>query len=308
MADSWRIRVKVGKIDDYTREAWDRCEVGVWYGAWSAQDFRDAVSQKNVASATYLRNLPDQKNLAWNESDSFFYPAIKFGNIPNGDWIVVFLRETQEIGVAQICAEIQSEKNHPLNLYGETFKFRKLADKKKFKLSHLPGAYCLLPAQGRGNVHRFNGMQGHVDLLVKSQAEEDVSQALHQMQSEEFLDFLGAAEWESFCTAYLIIEEDLVPTGVSTGRTLPVFDIVGRRRRDGSRLYAQCKKDPNPQLMREEFLAVCSTLGPDDTAYFFGYGGCNNNNGAVTVFDKNSALNWLNTENGRHYFELFAAP
>jgi hypothetical protein len=50
-----------------------------------------------------------------------------------------------------------------------------------------------------------------------------------------FFDLLGASAWESFAFAYLILECEFIPTGLSTGRTLPIADIVGRRRSDGSR-------------------------------------------------------------------------
>ncbi|MGH9439114.1 MAG: hypothetical protein ACRD22_14750, partial [Terriglobia bacterium] len=220
---------------------------------------------------------------------------------------IVFFKETQQIGVAQICSGILSGESHPLNLREQIFKFRKLCNKKTFRLSHLPDAYHLLSTQGRSNVYRFNGMRRHADLLAQSQTEQDVSRAFREMESEDFLDFLGAAEWESFCTAYLITEEGFVPTGLSTGRTLPVVDIVGRRRENGSRIYAQCKKDLNPRQISDEFRALCSTLDPDDTAYFFAYGGCHGNHENMTVFDRDCALRWAATGNGRRYIELLTA-
>ncbi|HJU14955.1 MAG TPA: hypothetical protein VJ770_00670 [Stellaceae bacterium] len=307
MPEYWRIRVIVGNTEDRTRDAWNRDEVGVWYGASTAQDCIDALVQNNVTPANYLWNLPANRALNWDITDGFFRPLVRFTQIPVGDWAVVFFRETQQIGIAQICSIIQSDENHLLNLNGEIFKFRKLCNKRIFRLSHLPGAYHLLPGWGFGNVNRINGLQKHVSLLIQSQTEADVSRALRAMPHNDLLDFLGAAEWESFCTAYLIIEEGFVPTGLSTGRALPVVDIVGRRRGDGSRIYAQCKKDPNSQEVSNEFRALCSTLAARDTAYFFAYGGCHGNRENITVFDRDCAQRWVATENGRRYIELFTA-
>src|SRR5581483_6676759 len=60
----WRIRMREGEFStDHSQEAWDRNEVGIWYGAWSAEDFAKAESSKDVAA--YLSKLPEQRALGW---------------------------------------------------------------------------------------------------------------------------------------------------------------------------------------------------------------------------------------------------
>ena len=37
----WRIRMKYGG-EELTREAWERNEVGIWYGSWTAEELESA--------------------------------------------------------------------------------------------------------------------------------------------------------------------------------------------------------------------------------------------------------------------------
>src|ERR1700733_14798091 len=123
----WRVRVKVGYSDDFTKEAWDRDEVGVWYGAWSASDLEDALRENSSDPSAYLKELPCQLDLGWDSVD--VGPAVRFRNITSNDWVVVFLRNDQEIGLAHVCSEVKSSPDHQLNSNRETFKFRKIANK-----------------------------------------------------------------------------------------------------------------------------------------------------------------------------------
>ena len=41
-----RIRMR-DSSGDYTEQAWDRGEVGVWYGGWSTDDFQRARAEKD---------------------------------------------------------------------------------------------------------------------------------------------------------------------------------------------------------------------------------------------------------------------
>jgi len=169
--------------------------------------------------------------------------ARRFKDISDEDWVVIYLSDTQEIGLAKVKGSLCSKAKHPLNLnHGELFKYRRIRDKKTFRLLRLPDAYWLFPTQGRGNVHQFNNMREHVRLLAEHLNEDAINRAISQRPFDEMLDILGASAWESFCFAYLIWEEGFVPTGLSTGRTLPTVDIIGRRR-NGSRVFAQCKTD-----------------------------------------------------------------
>jgi hypothetical protein len=186
---------------------------------------------------------------------------------------------------------------------GESFKYREICDKKTFKLSKLPDAYRL-PAQGRSNVYQFKSMREHVRLLADHLNEDAINRAFGEKPFDELLDLLGASAWESFCFAYLIWEEEFVPTGLSIGRTLPKVDIIGRRR-NGSHIFAQCKKHPTRQAIDSDFLRLSESLAPDDTAFYFAYGGCVNeaaNN--IRVIDRKYALQWAETKNGQLYRRL----
>jgi hypothetical protein len=44
MVAYWRIRLK-NQDGDFTGAAWERSEIGIWYGAWSAEDFRNTNDQ-----------------------------------------------------------------------------------------------------------------------------------------------------------------------------------------------------------------------------------------------------------------------
>jgi len=187
---------------------------------------------------------------------------------------------------------------------GELFKYRRICDKKTFRLSRLPDAYWLLAAQGRSNVHQFNNIWEHVKLLAEHVNEDAINRAFGQRPFDELLDLLGASAWESFCFAYLIWEEDFVPTGLSTGRTLPTGDIVGRRR-NGSRIVAQCKKHPTEQPIEPEFRKLSESLAIEDTAFYFAYGGCSEEvPNSVRVIDRKFALQWADSENGQLYRKL----
>src|SRR5271165_4259159 len=102
----WRIRLKVAYSDEFTKEAWDRDEVGVWYGAWTSHDLTDALDRNASDPSAYLMELPSQRALGWNNLD--VGAAIRFTRITGDDWVMVFLRESQEIGLAQVCSELSS--------------------------------------------------------------------------------------------------------------------------------------------------------------------------------------------------------
>jgi hypothetical protein len=44
MVAYWRIRLK-NEQGEFTRQAWDRDQVGIWYGAWSVDDLKNAAVQ-----------------------------------------------------------------------------------------------------------------------------------------------------------------------------------------------------------------------------------------------------------------------
>jgi hypothetical protein len=238
-------------------------------------------------------------------SVSFVNTALRFKNISDEDWVLLYLSDKQQIALAKSQGPLLSDPNHPFNLpNGELFKYRRISDKKTFKLTDLPDAYWLLPTQGRSNVHEFNNMREHVRLLAEHMDVDAVNLAFSQKPFDELLDILGASAWESFCFAYLIWEEDFVPTGLSIGRTLPTVDIIGRRRRDGSRIIAQCKKDRTKQAIGSEFRKEADNLSIGDTAFYFAYGGCSEIPDNVRVVGRELVLEWAETGNGLLYKRL----
>lgn len=158
----WRIRMKVGNEHERTREAWDRDEVGIWYGAWTAQDWQEAVQRCSDNPRWHLNSLAAQRDLGWEVTKGYADTAWRFADIAETDWVVVYLRDNQTIGLARLAGELSSDANHPLNTDTELFKYCELKDKKTFAIGQLPDSYMLLGAQGRGNVHQFNSMANQV--------------------------------------------------------------------------------------------------------------------------------------------------
>jgi hypothetical protein len=106
----WRIRFRVAGSDDLTREAWERDEIGIWYGAWTASDLNDAISKHATNIGAHLNSLRSQRRLGW---DVDINTVMRFKNISEIDWIVIYLRDHKEIGLAKICSEIRSDPDHP---------------------------------------------------------------------------------------------------------------------------------------------------------------------------------------------------
>lgn len=98
------------------------------------------------------------------------------------------------------------------------------------------------------------------------------------------------------------MERSFIPTGLSTGRTLKAVDIVGRNRSTGKRIMAQCKKNSNPVSIEEGFI---ESLGPNDEAYYFAYGGCTDTHASIIIIDRSYVHKWINTPNGNLFKDLF---
>jgi hypothetical protein len=93
-----------------------------------------------------------------------------------------------------------------------------------------------------------------------------------------------------------------VPTGLSTGRTLPVFDIGGRRVPDGLHILAQCKKNPGSVLIDDSFAAAVTHYGTPHKAFYFAFGGCHGERPAsIEIVDRTKILAWAKTERGTMY-------
>jgi hypothetical protein len=316
MTAYWRIRLK-NQEGEYTHDAWKRDEVGIWYGAWSAEDFSNADDHRRTSQqiADILNRLPAQQKLiecgAWDGPIPGSYVSTTrrfFDKVSEGDWSVTYLADEQAIGIAQMYGVVLSVSDHPLNTSaGETFKYRKIRNKRTFELAQLPDAYRLVPTQGRGNVHQFSRMYEHIKLLAEHPTADEIVSELSKMPFDEQLDLMGASAWESFCVSWLIMERSFIPTGLSTGKTLKAVDIVGRNRMTGKRIIAQCKKDPEAVSIEEDFV---SSLAPDDEGYYFAYGGCTEapSRPGIHIIDGRFARKWAMTDNGKLFQALFLGP
>ena len=294
----WRIRIKYG--DEYlTRPAWEMDEVGIWYGAWGAEEFKAALKTENPL--TYLSKVNADRGLNWGVSSTYLNIAKRFDRIEAQDWVVVYFDSA--LHLAHISSELVSSQDHPLNRGGELFKHRKINSKKSFSLNRLPDAFRVLRSAGRGNVFQFWGGGELVTLLGEASTETDVTNILKSKPLDEALDLLGPTAWESVCLAYLVIEYEFVPAGLALGRTLADIDIVGRRKSDGARILAQCKKDPHPMAIADGFLEAIADLGENGMAFYFAYGGCSGSvQSTVRIVDRDAIYAWSKTELGARYF------
>jgi hypothetical protein len=295
MSRYWRIRMRAFDRD-WTREAWERDEIGIWYGVWSAEDFRRAMDRRQTADPVqYLSNVPKQAALGWVPTKAYIDTARRFAALDTNDWVVVYFDEALHLG--RPTGELESRADHPRNLAsGEVFKFRKVSAKKMFRLSLLPDPYRLVPPAGRGNVHEFGETNRKlVEYLASSADEGEVTTKISKLSREDWLDLLGPSGWESLCHAYLILRDRFVPTGLMVGRTLPLFDIVGRTE-EGKRVLGQCKKAPYAVAVDEEFLRACSEYPSEALFYYFAYRGCANAPKWLRVVTRDDIAKWLDED------------
>jgi hypothetical protein len=297
--------MKYGAYEDLNRHAWERNEIGIWYGAWGATELNTALQGEDPL--TYLSKVNKKRGLDWEISANCLNTAKRFSSISPRDWVLLYFEGT--ICLAHIRGEVRTSPDHELNRKGELFKYRKINSKKSFSLNRLPDAFRVLRSAGRGNVFHPRGGGELVKLLGDAETESDVTKALKSKPLDEALDLLGPTTWESVCHAYLAMKHQFVPVGLATGGTLADVDIAGRRRRDGARILAQCKKNPNPDAIAEGFLEAIADLGKNDMAFYFTYGGCSGTvPSRVTVVDRDAIRRWSKTGPGARYFGwLFGA-
>lgn len=220
----------------------------------------------------------------------------------------MFLPKRHEVGLARLEAGMTSTDDHPLNeakVDGngrELFKYRRVLQRKTFKLSELPDAYRLLSQQGRGNIHQFHGMREHVRLLAENSDTFALRAAVRAMPFDRLLDVLGASAWESVSLAYLILEHGFVPTGLSVGRTLKTLDLVGRELPSGARIIAQCQKSPGPVAIETDFKDAVLVHENAPLAFYFAFGGCQDVvPPGIEVVGRSEILTWIKTERGAMY-------
>jgi len=306
----WRIRMQPGDEND-AGEAWAQNKVGIWYGGWTSENLAKALRLPDKKRRlAYLDNLPRQKRLrdeeGWdNLSPAFLDTAIRFcTQIGQSDWVFVCFDDALHLaraGRRVHCSE-DSDFNRGLNL----FKFRVIKQKKRFRLTLLPDCFRLLPSAGRSNVHEVLQSRGLVKLLAESKDEQEVILALNSMPLAQMLDVMGPNSWESLCEAYLIVTRGFLPTGLSIGKTLATFDIVGRAE-GGRKILAQCKKDPTGVHISHEFK---SAVDRSADFYFFTYGRClESPPPGVTVIQRTHIQDWLEQDaKGKQYLTFLREP
>ena len=267
----WRIRIKYPN-EDLTKIAWKKGVVGIWYGAWTASDFEKLLNLARGEVADALTECNKRAGLAWKITPAFIDTAKRFWTISEHDWVFSCFDDSVHIAKVE-GVEIRPHKEFARG--GEQFKFRKLKLAKSFVLNELPDCFRLLASAGRGNVHQVGATRALVRLLADNNSEADVCAHFRQLSWEEWLNALGPHGWESLCLGYLVMEHDFVPTSLDVGRTLPFFDLIGRTR-SGQRIYAQCKKNPFPVTVGDDFTATLKPLVNTSLTFVFAYGGCMN--------------------------------
>ncbi len=311
----FRIRGKDADRTDHSKRVWEKHQVGVWYGAWSPEELDEAIKRCHChkrgkgAALEYMNNTPGQQKLGWKYTPQYFDTCRRFKDITEKkDWVWVYFEDTLCLG--QLSGGIQIQKDHELNnRNGELFHFRHVINQKRFPLAELPDSYRLLAPAGRGNVHQQkNSVYTRLlKILARCPNPQEVREFYASMPADEWLDFLSPTEWESLCLGYLIIEYDYVPTGLLPGRTLSVYDLVGKTR-DGCRILGQCKKSLDPYGVTEDFLIPCENekSSKQILRFWFSYGGWSEDPGyGIKLVDKTCIKKWLDTEKGKQYLAVF---
>ncbi len=295
----WRIRFNCNG-EELSSEAWHRDVIGIWYGAWNADDFEKAVGEPDPARR--LSSLTAQIALGWGVSDAYVSTARRFWGIDEEDRVFTYFDGM--IHLARVCSGVLRKPDPDLSRDGNLFKVRKITAKKSFALSRLPDSFRLLSSAGQSNVHEVPGTRRLIELLAESATEEDVSRGFQALPWGEWLDALGPKGWESLCLGYLILEESFLPTGLGVGYTLPTFDIVGRSQR-GYPVLAQCKKNPTPMDAPPEFLRACVEAKSDAHIYFFAYGGTQSVANRFSIVIGDQLKQWFESApHGRTYYRV----
>jgi hypothetical protein len=137
--------------ENLSKRAWKRGEVGIWYGAWSVDDWSTSLTMPD--QFRYLSELPQPSGRGeFRKTD--FDTAKRFISITENDLVVVFFDES--LYLARVHGGWKSRPNDSMNRNGEIFKYREIVDKKSFRLGRLPDSYRLISSAGRANVHEFS--------------------------------------------------------------------------------------------------------------------------------------------------------
>ena len=308
----FRIRGKDAVRDNHSQKAWEMGQVGIWYGAWLPEQLDEAINKYERdgidAALKYVNSTTEQKGFSWKYEKSYIYTCKRFRDIEEKkDWVVVYFDQTLHIG--QLKGGIKTDKQHELNKDGELFHYRSVINPKSFPLAELPDVARLIPQTGRSNVHEYNvpTYSKLLEILVEYPDPKQVTEYFKGMDTDDWLDFLSDAEWESLCLGYLIIEYNYVPTGLLPGRTLMNYDLVGKTIR-GIRILAQCKKSHDPYAVSDEFRDACDKRkNKEETLCFWcSYGGWDESSESdIKLVDKECIKNWLGSKKGKKYLNVF---
>lgn len=309
----WRIRMTFGAGGkDVTRSAWEKDIVGIWFGGWNAEEFAAAMQKSTVnEQRAYLSQSPAQSRL-FSLSAKDFNTCLKFNSIASTDWVYVYFDEAFHF--ARVNAKMETSCSEAFNFKNaafpdsppELFKYRRITEKKSFKLGQLPTPFLILRSAGRSNVvHEHNDSYWIlVKMLAGCSSEAEVCEKFGNLSLNEWLDLANDKTWEAISEAYLILEKDFVPVGLKVGGTLPDLDIVGCSR-DGTRILAQCKKHPRPVPIEDKFVSLCATFPDPKELFYFAFGGVSQSQSSIQIVDRTLIKNWIETTvNGKLYRKL----
>jgi hypothetical protein len=236
---------------------------------------------------------------------------LRFSKIEATDWVYVHFDNA--LHLARVRGALETSDSEVFNLKNssfpdappELFKYRRISEKKSFRLGQLPPSFLILRSAGRNNVYEHSDSYWHlVKLLAECQTEAEVWERFRSLSLVDWLRWASDKTWEAVCEAYLILERDFVPVGLKVGGTLAALDIVGCSKH-GTRILAQCKKHPHPVHIDLSFASLCATFSNPKELYYFAYGGVVQSPPEIRVIDATFMQSWMDTSaNGKLYKHL----
>lgn len=297
----WRIRMKYPN-DDMTSAAWKQGVIGIWYGAWNALQFETTLEKDRKEAGEILSKVNKRAGLDWDLSAGFVDTARRFWTISEQDWVFSYFHDC--IHLARVRSGVERSPHPQFTRGNELFKYRYITSQKTFALNRLPDCFRLLSSAGRGNVHQVIGTRMLIRLLAESKSETEVCGRFQKLSWNDWFEVLGPHGWESLCLGYLILTYNFLPTSLDIGHTLPLFDLIGKTPA-GDRIYAQCKKNPTPVELDEEFITIAKGLAKANQVFLFAYGGCVNTPDKVTLLTATELQAWFSgTKDGQKYMRL----
>ena len=300
-----RIRMTFGNGgEDYTGRAWEMDRVGIWYGSWLPDDLYGAYGDPNVrpviasSMALNLNEIMEARGSSCAISESGANTARRFDDLLSGSWVFVYFDRT--LHFAQIANDGLFCEPEMFQVGEELFKYKRIHNKKSFRLSELPDPFMLLAPAGRSNVYRVGSCEGLVELLQSSRDSTEVRQKFSEMEWDQWLKALGPRGWESLCTGYLILAHGYLPSGLAVGGTLADFDIVGSLE-SGKAVFAQCKNDRGKRRISAADAEVFHQLEAAE-CFYFAYGGVDRTIPNVNHLSGRDITAWLdNDPKGQSY-------